>query len=148
MRKSFLTLALYFYIGFAVSLLVQGSKILVYPLSNSPYVPLGNILTWILLAALPLAMLTTGRPVLRDRMMPEKLWNGLRWALIFNLILATLWFPLSRIFAGNWSTTFENQPEVSANWTWFTYAIPTMSLAIGFIILAWSAYARLAPKAE
>jgi len=148
MSKSVPPLLLFAFIGFVLSLLVRGSEILGFPLTEKPYVPLGNILVWFLLAAFPLAILSIGQPEHKGRKMPQRLWHIVWMALLVNLVLATLWFPWSRSLTGNWHTTFDNQPLLSKYWTYFTYSLPIFSLLIALVLLSWKAISWMSIKSD
>ncbi len=144
MPRYLFSLLLFAYIGFAASLLIRGSDLLVYPLIEEPYVPLGNVLTWLMFIAFPLAILQLGPPKGRDRKIQDRVWKIMREALILNLILAFSWLPLSRIVSGNWSTSFRGGSDAGKYWWAFTYGLPLLSLDIGTLLLIWKGYAGLA----
>jgi hypothetical protein len=143
MSRSLLLLLLFAYIGFAASLLIRGSDLLVYPLIEGPYVPLGNVLTWLMFIAFPLAILQLGPPKGPGRKIQDKIWTIMRGALILNLILAFSWLPLSRIVSGNWSTSFRGGSDAAEYWWAFTYGLPILSLVMGTLLLIWRGYAGL-----
>ena len=85
-------------------LLISGSKLLLLPLQESPYIPLGTFITWAGIAALPLSIYW-GIPSIRSS---EKL-KTYRYVLIALILLGLSWGLIAYALAGNWAYTFQNQ---------------------------------------
>jgi hypothetical protein len=95
MARTFLSLALFAAVTFAVAGLVTGAPWLVRPTPGLPALPLGNLAIWV-------AMVATAVIV--------RLWAPAGpWILRANglLVLALAWLPVSRLLAGDWQNNFE-----------------------------------------
>jgi hypothetical protein len=92
----------------AIFLLATGSSLLTLPIGKQVVVPLGNLITWAGIIALPLSAYW-GIGALRT---PTKRLNSiLGGALKALIILAICWFPISFLLAGNLSFNFAGIPS-------------------------------------
>jgi hypothetical protein len=92
----------------AIFLLATGSSLLTLPIGKQVVVPLGNLITWAGIIALPLSAYW-GMGALRT---PTKRLNSiLGGALKALIILAICWFPISFLLAGNLSFNFAGIPS-------------------------------------
>lgn len=91
-----------------VYLLVTGSELLNYPLSESLGLPLGTVMTWMGFLSLP-GMLYFGFPVLRTPR--NEIQRILRITWRISLLLALAWPFVSYYLAANWSFSFRVQGE-------------------------------------
>jgi hypothetical protein len=92
----------------AMYLLVTGSTLLNYPISESAGLPLGTLITWFGFLSLP-GILYFGFPALRD---PKgRTEQSLRFAWLISFLLAVAWPFISYYLAANWSYSFKFQPE-------------------------------------
>ena len=92
----------------AMYLLVTGSFLLNHPLSESPEIPFGTLITWLGFLSLP-GMLYFGFASLRSPQ--NRTQRILRNAWRISLLLALAWPFISYYLAANWSYTFRGQEE-------------------------------------
>lgn len=89
-----------------VYMLFTASPFLEYELSSNPYIPLGNILTWAGLTSLPISIYTGISSIGK----PETVFNRiLKLIILFAMVLAILWMPVSYFLADNLAANFEAQ---------------------------------------
>ena len=122
----------------AIGLLVTGSSILTIALDSEGKIPLGNLITWAGMIALPLAVYW-GSNSLRN---PQG-----RWPLILSillkiaLVMALLWVPISFFLSGNFNFSFSNRPEFRGGQTamkmFWAYSYGVAVLSILPILLLW-----------
>lgn len=122
-------------------LLFTGSSVLLIALSEDPYFPLGTLITWIGLIALPMSIYWG---VKNFRVPKRRIHKFFSFLLKLTILLAILWVPISYGLAGNWSNTFTEsvtfqggQLAMKYFWT-LSYGIPLLSLAILLINLSYS----------
>lgn len=106
-RVLYLLLALFIFLTAAV-LLISGSSVLLISLSKSPYIPLGTLITWLGVMALPLVLYFG---VSRLRNPKTKTEKYLALLLKVFIGLATFWAPVCYLLAGNFSFTFTEKTE-------------------------------------
>ena len=104
-------------------LLLSGSKLNMLPLLESPYIPLGNVMTWLALMCLPLAILLyiflyghLGK------------WIEIIYGILLRLALVAgfAWPFIGKYLSGNWATSFVNRPSESAIfWSYTEYTVLT-----------------------
>ena len=116
-----------------IFLLVTGSPLLMVAVWDSPYLPLGNLITWAGLISFPLSIFY-GTPSLRK---PSG--NIVKWLsawLKAMIILSLLWFPLSALLAGNLSNSFGQSSSFQGGQTamrlfWiYSFGVPISTLII------------------
>ena len=114
-------------------LLTTGSKWLLISLSKTSNIPSGTFITWLGLIALPSLILLGTNKLYFPKSSIDKLF---RKFILFALLLAILWVPVSYFLAGNISFTFSEKDtfqggQKAMQWFWyFTYGIPIYSLSI------------------
>ena len=124
----------------SAALLITGSTLLVLPISNEPYIPLGTFITWFGIIALPSAIYW-GNQNLR---MPPSAFRYLSLVLKIILFLALLWAPICYLLAGNWSFSFSNKEtfqggQAAMRWFWrFSYGIVVVPIVLWVIHLIMS----------
>ncbi|MCW5520230.1 hypothetical protein J1N09_10300 [Aureitalea sp. L0-47] len=116
------------------TLLVNGSDLLVYAVIEDPFIPLGNVLTWLAMIALPLSLYLGVR---RFRMPRSKVDRILKVLLIIAIVLGVIWYPVSWALADNLSGSFGGNGVFrgsarAGEYYWFyTYTV------VGFPLLLW-----------
>jgi len=106
-RKYILIVSLLILIISAV-LLITGSSVLMVAVVENPYLPLGNIIAWAGIMALPSAIYFGIGSLNKPILVFEKI---IKYILITIIILAVLWAPISYWLAGNFAFTFTAQPD-------------------------------------
>jgi hypothetical protein len=120
----------------AVLLLITGSKLLVVPVCERHHLPLGTIITWLGLVALPLSILASS----------ENLWNKRsfgKWyafALKLCITLSLCWGFISYLLSGKWNFTFSGSSptyvgsgEAGEHFWMITYTIAALPLFVGLL---------------
>lgn len=103
-----------------VLLMITGSPILLAPVIREPYVPLGNLLTWLGFISLPILLLKSFKGLNQPT---RKLDKVIRKGLLVILIMALLWGLIGYALAGNWANNFGNQEAFrgsykASRWFW------------------------------
>ena len=129
-----IALALLFLVVF---LLTTGSPLLLTELSEGSGFPVGTLITWLGITALPLLILTSFSGLFRPKTKQQKAWHLL---LLGFLLLAISWGGIAYLLAGNWaysfsgsSPSFRGSSEASRYFWIFTYA--TVALPLLFLIV-------------
>ncbi|MDC6405967.1 MULTISPECIES: hypothetical protein [Maribacter] len=134
---------LYFFGGLflnlsVIILLVTGSPLLTIALDKNNEIPLGTLITWIVMISLPFTIYW-GFKDLRE---PSSKFNGiLSRFLKIILLLGILWVPISYVLAGNLSFTFSEKTafqggQLAMRWFWWlSYGIGIG--AILTLIVSW-----------
>jgi len=91
----------------SAALLISGSAVLTYPLSESLGLPWGTIITWLGMIALPAAIYFGLRRIFTSS---SNLDRAMHVSLRVFMLLAVLWLPLSFLLSGNLSFSFANKP--------------------------------------
>ena len=90
----------------SIGLLATGSSLLTVALSKEPYIPMGNLITWAGIIALP-ASLYFGIDKLR---IPQSSTDRYASFILKTLlVLAILWAPVCYLLSGNFSFSFGNR---------------------------------------
>ena len=117
-------------------LLFTGSSVLLVALSEDPYFPLGTLITWLGLIALPMSIYWGVKNFRAPKRRIHKFLSNL---LKLTILLAILWVPISYGLAGNWSNTFTESAtfqggQLAMKLFWyFSYGIPIASIAVMII---------------
>lgn len=121
-----------------VLLLATASPVLVIELSSDPYIPLGNIITWIGLVAFPIAIYSGIYFIRKPKSVFLKL---LKILLLIDIVLAALWFLVSFYLADNWSASFEGNEEfrggIRASYYFWNYTYLVVGLPLLLLITYW-----------
>lgn len=107
MSRKTLLLILLSTVFLSTFLLVSGSDLLLIPLVEAPYLPLGNIITWVGITALPLSIYFGIGKIRKPHTKTETFYNRV---LKIIIALAVAWGFVAYGLAGNFATTFKNQP--------------------------------------
>lgn len=110
-----------------VYLLASGDRLLLIPLVEDPYLPLGNIIT-------PIGFIAFNG--LAFRLNQKK---TLKWMAAVGVLLSTFWFGVSWLLAGNPATSFSNQPTEFRIWLLYT----VLCVLLGLISLVGYLYLKL-----
>ncbi len=129
-RRLLFILALIIFIVTLV-LLMTGSKWLVISLSDTKNIPSGTFITWLGLIALPTSIILGVNSLYFPKNKRDRLFKKI---MLFAVILAVIWFPVSYLLAGNISFSFTEKAvfqggQDAMRWFWrYTYGIPIFSL--------------------
>lgn len=136
MSRKILLLILLSTVFLSTFLLVSGSDLLLIPLVEDPYLPLGNIITWIGIIALPLSIYFGIGKVRKPHTKTATFYKHL---LKLIIALAAAWGFVAYGLAGNFATTFKNQPgfvgssrasEYFWNYNYLVVAAPLVFLLV------------------
>lgn len=133
MRKAYFFLALIILFS-ALGLLVSGSSLLVVDIGNG--FPLGTIITWIGIIALPSTILFGNSKLLK----PENKKLQIYQKILFSILLTSIsWGFVAFLLAGNWAYTFEFSDTFQGSqnaglWFW-TYSIFVTALPLLFLLI-------------
>lgn len=126
---------------FSAFLLMTGSSVLLFELNKDPYIPLGTLITWLGIIALPMSIYWG---VKNFRVPKRPIHKFLSNLLKLIILLAVLWVPISYGLAGNWSNTFTEsatfqggQLAMKIFWT-LSYGIPLLAISVLLIHLCLS----------
>lgn len=108
MKRKIFFLILLGIVFLSTFLLITGSDLLLIPLVEEPYLPLGNIITWIGIIALPFSIYFGIGKIRNPQTKTTKVYNRI---LKLIIALAVAWGFVAYGLAGNFATTFKNQPE-------------------------------------
>ena len=117
----------------ALILLLTGSPLLTLALSENPEFPLGNLITWAGLIALPMCILLGSKGLRNPHTQFGRI---LKAALKGVVVLAVLWVPLSALLAGNLTNTFSEKASFQGGQTamrlfWiYSYSLASVPLLI------------------
>ncbi len=93
-------------------LMIAGSSILTVAIFENPYLPLGNIIAWAGIMALP----TTIYFGINNLHKPTNYFERLiKYLLLSSIILAVFWAPVSYWLSGNFAFNFTYQPGFRGN---------------------------------
>jgi hypothetical protein len=111
------------------TLLVSSSSVLVIGLGSDPYIPLGNILTWIGMIAFPISIYS------------GIFYKILKLLLFIAILLTVFWGVVSFYLADNWSANFGSQEGFrgstrAANYFW-NYNYLVVGLPLILLITFW-----------
>ena len=126
-------------------LLISGSSILIRPLSNDPYIPMGTPITWLGIISLPLSIYLGNKKFRNPSNSKSKFLSSF---LKICLVLAILWAPVCYLLAGNFSNTFTEKEEfqggqLAMQWFWrFTYGIVIAPILIFIISLSFALFGK------
>ena len=87
-------------------LLITGSNLLTIPILKNPYIPFGNLITWLGLIALPLSIYLGFRRLYHPQAVVYKI---LGKVLVAFIILSLIWAPVCYALAGNFSFSFSEK---------------------------------------
>ena len=119
-------------------MLITASPLLEYGLISDPNVPLGNVLTWAGIISIPVSIYAGVSSIRSPKNKSERLFS---FFIVFSMILATLWMPLSYFLADNWSANFGNREgfrgsDVAAKYfLTYNYLVIGLPLSTLFIYL-------------
>ena len=119
-------------------LLVTGSPLLEKSLSSTQNIPLGNLLTWMGMIALPLSIYWGSKGLRQPDSTVRKYLSVLLKCLI---LLALLWVPICYLLAGNIAFNFSGTEEfqggqIAMKWFWrYSYGLPIVT--IGVLLAYW-----------
>lgn len=135
-RKVLLLIALAL-LFLAVFMLITGSPLLLTELSEGSGFPLGTLIAWLGMIAIPLVILTGFSGLYRPKTRQQKAWRRL---LLGFLLLAICWGGIGHLLAGNWAYTFSGSSpsfrgsSEAGRYFWiFSYA--TVALPLLFLIV-------------
>jgi len=121
----------------AVFLLLTGSPLLLIELLEGSGFPLGTLIVWLGMIAIPLVILTGFSGFYQPKTRQQKAWRRL---LLGFLLLAICWGGIGYLLAGNWaynfsgsSPSFRGSPEAGRYFWTFSYA--TVALPLFFLIV-------------
>lgn len=130
-RTSFLISLIVF--SLSAYCLLTGSEILLVALIDKPYLPLGNLITWAGMVALPASIYFSVSLLNKPRSQFERI---LSVSCKISLMISALWAPVSFLLAGNLSNSFSSgsqfqggQTAMKIFWT-YSYVIVILSLSI------------------
>lgn len=103
MKRKIYTVIVFLMLGISALLLVNGSGILGKPLARGSGFPLGTIITWIGLIALPSSVYFG---IDKSGLYNSSFRNFLVKVNIAIIFMAFLWGPISYFLAGNWAYVF------------------------------------------
>ena len=109
-------------------LLLSGSKLIMLPLLESPYIPLGNVMSWLALMCLPLAIL---QYIFLYGHLGK--WIEIIYGILLRLALVAgfAWPFIGKYLSGNWANSFESRPSESAIfWSYTEYTVLTSLLIL------------------
>lgn len=86
----------------AAALLISGSDLLVYSVSESLELPLGTVSTWLGMIALPFAFLSSSERIWYK----QEIGKWYAYALWLSALLSTCWGIISYQLSGKWNFTF------------------------------------------
>ncbi|SFR52348.1 hypothetical protein SAMN04490243_2581 [Robiginitalea myxolifaciens] len=137
MRKIYLFTCLLI-IAIVLFFLITGSSVLMIALDEAGSLPLGTLLTWLGLIAVPLAIYW-GNQSFRKPEKPAEIWFSR--LLKFAIVLAILWVPLAYLLAGNLSFSFRGQEEFRGSdrasiWFW-RLSYTTVILPVLILLSHW-----------
>ena len=120
------------------TLLVSSSSVLVIELSSDPYIPLGNILTWIGMIAFPISIYSG---ISSFRKPTSLFFQILKILLVIAIVLAVFWGLVSLYLADNWSANFGSREGFrgstrAANYFW-NYNYLVVGLPLILLITFW-----------
>jgi hypothetical protein len=99
-RRSIILISALFFLILSSTLLITGSSILTFSLSESAFVPLGTFITWLGMISLPVTILHGLAKT------SEKPFVFFTIAIKALIALAILWLPICFLLAGNISFSF------------------------------------------
>jgi hypothetical protein len=114
-----------------IVLLVTASPVLEWAVSEDPYVPFGNILTWLALIALPMSLYFG---IKRFRSPKTNIDRFYRMCMTIGISLGVLWYPVTWYLADNFSGSFGGNngfrgSVVAGEYFWsFTYLVTAFPL--------------------
>jgi hypothetical protein len=134
---------IYFFVALAITLitiilLVTGSSILLISVDEKGNLPIGNLITWAGMIALPCAIYYG----IDSFNSPQGKWQHFLSKLLKTIIiLAILWVPVSFLLSGNLSFTFSQKPDFQggqlAMKIFWIYSYSVTIGALSIIILHW-----------
>jgi hypothetical protein len=119
----------------SASLLISGSEALGWAINKDPYIPLGNVLTWLSVIALPCSMYLG---IKRVRMPQSKLDRVFKALVIVGVVFGVLWYPVSWYLADNFSGSFggggpfRGSARAGEYYWHYTYAV------VGYPLILWA----------
>ena len=119
------------------SLLIMGSEALTWALMKDPYIPLGNVLTWLAVISIPVGVYLGVR---RTRQPQSKFDRIFKVLVIAAIILGVLWYPVSWYLADNFSGSFGGSGEFRGSARAGEYYWFYIYLVIGFPLILWIAH--------
>lgn len=132
-RKYILIVSLLILIISAV-LLITGSSVLMVAMVENPFIPLGNIIAWAGIMALPVTIYFGIINLQKPRNYFERL---IKYLLLSSIMLAVFWAPISYWLSGNFTFIFTPQPgfrgsnlasEIFWYFNYFIVATPVLIL--------------------
>lgn len=121
-------------IAFTLVLILTASPLLVRPIVPGASFPLGNLITWIGLVSLPLAIYTGIKELYRPK---TKIQKGFRAVILLIILLNAAWGFVGYYLSGNWAFNFTNDPQSSLRYWNYIYFIVLSSLVF---LLAFGIY--------
>jgi hypothetical protein len=127
------------------ALLASGSPLLLLPIGKHTSIPLGNLLTWLGMFALPLTAYWGINSMRNPSILIDRLLSNV---LKLVLLMALLWLPISYLLAGNLSFTFTEKDEFQGGqlamkvfWI-INYCLPIATLLILLLNLTVSKFIK------
>ncbi|MCB9264854.1 MAG: hypothetical protein H6558_07515 [Lewinellaceae bacterium] len=126
-----------FMVAFTVVLILTASPLLVRPIVPGANFPLGNLIIWIGLISLPLAIYTGIEKLYRPKTRIQK---GFRTIILIILLLNAAWGFVGYYLSGNWAFNFTNDPQSSIRYWNYIYFIVLSPLVF---LLAYGIYSLI-----
>ena len=119
-----------------LAILLLRPSVLVSPILEDPYIPMGNLIFSVAFIAFPVFLDMASRGFsLPYSGMKKNILTAFKVAVIF----AVLWWPISYMLAGNFSNSFRNQAEFvgsaeAGRWFWgYSYFIVFFPIGLWFL---------------
>jgi len=118
-------------------LLLTGSDLLLAALLRDPYIPFGNLLSWLALISI------TGILKMSPYLFSQLIWSGNWFNRVSHILFigALLWAPICVILAGNFSNSFSGRNALQggqmAMKTFWIYSISLASISIMLLIIVY-----------
>lgn len=136
MKKSRIQWISGMYVVLVLILILFRPDLLVFPVTDKPYIPLGNILIWVGYICLALFFFISSKGLNPPR---YPLLNGIRKAFLFTITLAFLWAPVLYLLSGNFAGNFQAQeafrggPKASRVYWILNYALVLLPITLWVI---------------
>ena len=124
------------YVVLVLLLILFRPVLLIFPVADKPYIPLGNILIWVGYICLALFFFISSKGLNPPG---HPLLNGIRKAFLFTILLAFLWAPVLFLLSGNFAGNFQSQdafrggPKASRVYWILNYALVLLPISLWVI---------------